>query len=155
MWDFRGKICLDRKEMTKSQHQPHQDSRGRAAWVHVRTTTIRGQGERHARSMMQVALLHAHSRGLDITALLALCWPQNLGPDKVLYLSVLVGWAICKRLINRLPKLGPRTLSPPGTAGYSRPDRIYGLTWHQLAVPIYGDPGRVCFRFDMRKFNFS
>ena len=67
-----------------------------------------------------------------------------------------VRWATGERLTNRLPKLSLTTLSPPGTAGYSGPDRIYGSTCHQLAVPISGDPGRVFFPqiVDMRKSDF-
>ena len=71
------------------------------------------------------------------------------------HVKVLVHWATGKMLTNRLPKLGLITLSPPGTAGYSGPDRIYiyGSTCHQLAVPFSGDLGRVLFRFGVEKLN--
>ena len=39
------------------------------------------------------------------------------------------------------------TLSPPGTAGYSGPDRIYRSTCHQLAVTVSGGPEILVFRF--------
>ena len=70
-------------------------------------------------------------------------------------LKASVCWATGKRLTNRLSNLSLTTLSPPETAGYSGPDRIYGSTCHHLAVPISGDSGRVFFRFDTEKLNFS
>ena len=57
--------------------------------------------------------------------------------------KALVRWATGKRLTKGLPKPNLITLFPPGMVGYSVPDRIYGSTYHQLAAPISGDPGRV------------
>ena len=61
-------------------------------------------------------------------------------------LKASVCWATGKRLTNRLSNLSLTTLSPPETAGYSGPDRMYGSTCHPLVVPIYGGPGRVFIR---------
>ena len=54
---------------------------------------------------------------------------------------LIVRWATGKRLTNRLPKLNFTTISPPGTAGYSGPDRIHGSTCHPLVVPVRGTQG--------------
>ena len=55
---------------------------------------------------------------------------------------------IGKRLTNRLPNLSLLTLSPPRT------DRIYGVTCHQHAVPVFGDPVVFFQILDMRKVVF-
>ena len=67
--------------------------------------------------------------------------------------AFLVLWATStgKGLTNHLSKVGLFTISPPGTAGYLDPDRISGSACHQLAVPIFKDPGRAFYIFDMGK----
>ena len=48
-------------------------------------------------------------------------------------------------LINRPPKLGLITLTPSETAGYSGPGRMYGSTYHQLAVQNCWGPSESIF----------
>ena len=64
-------------------------------------------------------------------------------------------WATGKRRTNRLPKLSLITRSPPGTAGYSGPDRIYWSPCQQLAVPFSGAQGEYLSDSGHKEIHFS